>query len=76
MSLSPARRTAVFGALHAHARDILHLHTILSSLPEDRIGVYHWWLGAPNPNHFQTYTEYWDAYETWLTQTSQDLPHI
>jgi len=65
MSLSFQKRQALMAKLQTRAKNLVPLyHRFI--LEEDKEGVRAWWYGAPDPNDYQTYDLYNEAFEEWM----------
>jgi len=76
-SLSSSVCQSLMQRLHERAKGLIPIYHRLSSQSEmsahDKQGFHAWWLGAPDPNDFNTCTSYNQAFEQWMHQHSHLL---
>lgn len=71
-TLSATRREILMSRLHKKAKDLTLLYNRYNGeIPEhEKSTLRAWWLGAPDPNDFNRFTDWRNAFDEWAEQNA------
>lgn len=75
-SISTSRWVSIRNKLGKHAHDILQMYNFSPVSVEDRAIAYAWWIGAPDPNHYQSASLWSTAFDDWYANNGHFCDEI